>query len=161
MRHLALSLALWFLASSPPLSRAEALLTCPCHAKGYPRCDCGEGCLCRCVRLEQWHTVPLALDVAISLVSPFTGIYESEKGYRPAIVSVTQEKASGHYHATWYLDGEPTYQSIIQRTGPFTAEEHWWMIEPWANGTFVNSRGAWVVVGRAAHFSGVGLRKVR
>ena len=31
---------------------------CACHEAGYPRCDCGQGPACRCIRLGQYAHLP-------------------------------------------------------------------------------------------------------
>lgn len=148
MRPLALSLALWFLGNAPPLSHAEAL-ECRCHAKGFPRCDCGEGCACRCVILESGTPLPVAAQFALALIpKTFAGAYESRTS--PIAVIVTPLRP-GHYAVTWYYSHRPTYTGTLQRTGPFTAIESWHLLV--VESGPIKGQGNWIVVGKDAWLS--------
>lgn len=141
MRHLLAALALWIMGSSPPL-HAEALLTCPCHAKGYPRCDCGEGCLCRCIRLQSGTPLPIAAQFALAMIpKTLSGIYHTHRHDESVVtVIVTPLRDSNHFHVLWYYHGELRYRGILKRTGPFTAVESWW-----ESAGHVHSEGPWMI----------------
>lgn len=112
-------------AAPLPESLSKKVEGCRCHAKGYPRCDCGQGEACRCITVSG-NPLPLSLRMVLAAAPKrLSGIYEGHSNGVNIVLTVVPLREPNHFHVTWHYDGQACYQSVLRRTGLWTAVENW------------------------------------